>query len=261
MSRLESRGLSLRYDDRMVVDDLDLSIPDGSFTAVIGPNACGKSTLLKGLARILAPAAGSVLLDGTSIGSLHTKAVARELAMLPQTAVVPDATTVEDLVSRGRYPHQGLLRQWSPEDQRHVDDALRATGVEDLARRPVNELSGGQRQRAWLAMVLAQDTRLLLLDEPTTYLDITHQVEVLDLCANLVHRGYTVLAVLHDLNQAFRYATHLVCMAEGRVVATGNPADIVTAELIEQVYGLPCVIVPDPVTGSPMVIPAAPVRA
>ncbi len=255
MSRLSSRDLALRYDERTVVHDLDLDLPDGSFTVIIGPNACGKSTLLKGLSRILKPTRGSVVLDGREIGSLPTKAVARSLAMLPQSAVVPEAVTVADLVGRGRYPHQGMLRQWSPQDQEAVDRAMRATGVSDLADRPVDELSGGQRQRAWLAMVLAQETSLLLLDEPTTYLDITHQVEVLDLCAGLVARGLTVVAVLHDLNQAFRYATHLVVMSRGRVVATGRPADIVTPALVEEVYRLPCVVVDDPVTGTPMVVP------
>ena len=253
--RLRGQDLVLQYDDRVVVENLDFDLPDGSFTVIIGPNACGKSTLLRGLARILRPHAGSVVLDGKTVASMPTKAVARTVGVLPQTALAPDATTVEDLVGRGRYPHLRPLRQWSVDDQDAVEEAMRATSVTDLADRPINELSGGQRQRAWLAMVLAQQTPLLLLDEPTTFLDLAHQVEVLDLCADLVADGRTVLAVLHDLNLAFRYATHLVCMAEGRITASGTPEDVVTPELLARTFGLRCAVVPDPLTGRPMVVP------
>ncbi len=254
--RLAADGLRLAYDDRVVVDGLSVTIPDGSFTVIVGPNACGKSTLLRALARTLAPRAGTVLLDGRPITELASKEVARRLALLPQSPLAPEAITVEDLVSRGRFPYQRLLRQWSAEDARAVAAAMAATGVTDLARRLVNELSGGQRQRVWLAMSLAQDTPLLLLDEPTTFLDIAHQHEVLDLCAELHEAGRTLVAVLHDLNQASRYATHLIAMKAGRIVAEGPPADVVTAERIADVFGLACRVLPDPETGTPMVVPA-----
>ena len=254
-SRLTAEHLRLAYDKRMVVDDLSVEIPDGGFTVIIGPNACGKSTLLKALSRTLKPEAGAVLLDGQPIGSLRSRAVARELAMLPQSPIAPEAMTVKDLVSRGRYPHQGLLRQWSPADERAVATAMDSTGIGDLAERYVTELSGGQRQRAWIAMVLAQETELLLLDEPTTFLDIAHQYEVLELCGALHNEGRTLVAVLHDLNQAARYATNLVVMKAGQIVATGAPHDVVTADLIEDVFGLACVVITDPEAGTPMVIP------
>lgn len=254
-SRLAATSLTLGYDDRVVVDGLSLAIPDGSFTVIVGPNACGKSTLLRAMARALHPRGGSVQLDGQDIFRLPTKEVARRLGLLPQTAVTPDTITVSDLVGRGRYPHQRLLRQWSAEDQRAVDDAMEATNVTALAGRAVDELSGGQRQRAWLAMVLAQQTSLLLLDEPTTFLDIAHQLEVLDLCADLQQQGLTLVAVLHDLNQACRYADHLVCLSEGAVVAAGPPAQVLTAELIDRVFGVPCQIIEDPQTSTPMVVP------
>ncbi|MEV6976898.1 ABC transporter ATP-binding protein [Kitasatospora sp. NPDC093806] len=260
-ARLTGRGLTLGYDRRTIAEHLDIAIPDHSFTVVIGPNACGKSTLLRALARVLKPAAGAVLLDGQDIAGLPARQVARTLGLLPQSSVAPEGITVADLVARGRYPHQGLLRQWSREDERITEESMAATGVAELADRPVDELSGGQRQRVWIAMALAQQTPLLLLDEPTTYLDISHQIEVLDLCDRL-HReqGRTLVAVLHDLNQAARYATHLVVMRDGRIVAAGDPSAILTAELVEDVYRLPCRIIPDPETGTPLVIPAAPNR-
>ncbi|GAA2721663.1 ABC transporter ATP-binding protein [Cellulomonas aerilata] len=254
--RLSAQGLRLAYDDRVVVDGLTVTIPDGSFTVIVGPNACGKSTLLRALARTLTPRAGAVLLDGRPILDLASKDVARRLALLPQSPLAPASITVEDLVSRGRFPYQRLLRQWSADDARAVAAAMAATGVADLARRPVDELSGGQRQRVWLAMSLAQETPLLLLDEPTTFLDIAHQHEVLDLCAELHEAGRTLVAVLHDLNQASRYATHLIAMKDGRVVAQGAPAEVVTAERIRDVFGLACRVLPDPETGTPMVVPA-----
>lgn len=262
MSRLSGSGLRLAYDDRVVVHDLDVEIPDGSFTVVVGPNACGKSTLLRALARMLKPRAGSVVLDGAEIRSQPAKDVARRLGLLPQSPVAPDAITVADLVARGRYPHQRLLRQWSPDDERAVAEALAATATTELAGRAVDELSGGQRQRVWLAMALAQETPLLLLDEPTTFLDIAHQIEVLDLCADLRERhGRTLVAVLHDLNHACRYATHLIALRDGRIVAEGAPGDVVDAELVEAVFGLPCRVIPDPETGTPLVVPAARTRA
>jgi iron complex transport system ATP-binding protein len=254
-TRLEAKGVSLAYDERVISEGLDLRIPTGSFTVIVGPNACGKSTALRALARMLKPREGSVLLDGQVIASLPAKQVARTLGLLPQSSVVPDGITVRDLVGRGRFPHQGLLRQWSSKDEAAVQHALAATGVSDLENRFVDELSGGQRQRVWLAMVLAQETELLLLDEPTTFLDITHQYEVLDLCAELRESGdRTLVAVLHDLNQAARYATHIIAMKHGQIVAQGPPGEVVTPELVEAVFDLRCLVVPDPATGTPMVV-------
>ncbi|GHH94048.1 ABC transporter ATP-binding protein [Streptomyces capillispiralis] len=260
--RLRAEDLTLCYDQRTVATGLGVDIPDHSFTVIVGPNACGKSTLLKALARMLKPKAGEVYLDGAAIASYRTREVARRLGLLPQSSTAPGGITVGDLVARGRYPHQRLLRQWSAQDETAVVEAMRRTGVLDLAGRPVDDLSGGQRQRVWLAMVLAQQTPVLLLDEPTTFLDIAHQVEVLDLCAELhARQGHTVVAVLHDLNQACRYATHLVVMRAGGVVAAeGDPASVMTAELVEDVFGLPCRIIDDPETGTPLMVPAAPRR-
>ncbi|MFF5130907.1 ABC transporter ATP-binding protein [Streptomyces syringium] len=258
-SRLTARGLTLAYEDRTVVDTLDLDVPDGEVTVVVGPNACGKSTLLRALGRLLKPKGGSVLLDGEELARIPTRRIAQSLGLLPQTPVAPEAITVADLVARGRQPHQRWWQQWSETDERAVTDAMARTDVSALAERAVDELSGGQRQRVWIAMALAQETDLLLLDEPTTYLDIAHQVEVLDLVRQLNHeRGRTVVAVLHDLNQAARYADHLVAMKAGRVIARGRPSEIVTAELVREVFGLESVVVPDPVTGSPLVIPGTP---
>ncbi|MGI5337144.1 ABC transporter ATP-binding protein [Streptomyces sp. CA-181903] len=258
MSRLQAESVTLAYDRRVIAEDLSVAIPDNSFTVIVGPNACGKSTLLRALSRMLKPTTGSVLLDGQAIGSYPAKKVARTLGLLPQSSVAPDGITVADLVARGRYPHQGLLRQWSPEDERIVQESMEATRVAELADRHVDELSGGQRQRVWIAMALAQRTPLLLLDEPTTYLDIQHQIEVLDLCAELhEEQGRTLVAVLHDLNHAARYATHLIAMRGGKVVAEGAPNDIVTSELVAEVFGLSCQIIDDPQTGTPLVVPAA----
>ncbi|MGW1433056.1 ABC transporter ATP-binding protein [Streptomyces sp. NPDC002431] len=258
MQRLAADAVTLGYDGRVVAEDLSVEIPDRSFTVIVGPNACGKSTLLRALARMLRPERGRVLLDGRAIHRLPAKKVARTLGLLPQSSVAPDGITVADLVGRGRYPHQGLLRQWSPEDERVVAESMAATGVEALADRHVDALSGGQRQRVWIAMALAQQTPLLLLDEPTTYLDIQHQIDVLDLCADLHEtQGRTLVAVLHDLNHAARYATHLVAMRDGRVIAEGPPGEIVTADLVERVFGLRCQVIDDPETGTPLVVPAA----
>ncbi|GGS27610.1 ABC transporter ATP-binding protein [Actinokineospora fastidiosa] len=263
MSRLTAENLTLAYDRRVVARDLDVAIPDGSFTVIIGPNACGKSTLLNAFARLLTPTAGQVLLDGRMISGYRSKEVARKLGLLPQSSTAPGGITVGDLVARGRYPHQKLLRQWSAEDEDIVRESMARTGVLDLAHRAVDELSGGQRQRVWLALVLAQQTDILLLDEPTTFLDIAHQFEVLDLCADLNEReGHTLVAVLHDINQACRYATHLIALRPGGVVAAaGRPAEIVDADLIADVFGIQARVIDDPETGTPMIVPVARTRA
>lgn len=254
--RVEARALRLGYDDVDIVHDLHVVIPEGRITMIVGANACGKSTLLRGLARLLRPRGGSVLLDGRSIHELPSREVARVLGLLPQTPIAPDGITVGDLVGRGRYPHQGWFRRWSAEDDRAVAEALAATGTGDLAARPLGELSGGQRQRVWVAMALAQETDLLLLDEPTTFLDINHQVELLDLLTDLNRdAGRTIVAVLHDLNLACRYADHIIAMKQGRIVVEGIPAEVVTAEVISEVFGLACEVAPDPVSGTPMVLP------
>ncbi len=258
MTYLRAEDLELAYDELVVAEHRGIHNPDGSYTNNVGPNACGTTTLLRALARLLRPRHGGVYLDGELITSRPSKEVARRLGLLPQSAIAPDGITAADLVARGRYPHQRLLRQWSGDDVRAVDAAMAATGVADLADRIVDEHSGGQRQREWLAMALAQETPILLLDEPTTFLDIAHQVEVLDLCAELhARRGRTLVAVLHDLNHACRYATHLVAIREGAIVAQGEPAEIVTAELVEDVFGLPCRVIADPETGTPLVVPLA----
>ncbi|MFJ3957614.1 ABC transporter ATP-binding protein [Arthrobacter sp. NPDC090010] len=254
--RLHGEGLTLAYDERVISDGLDVVIPDRSFTVIVGGNGCGKSTLLRALSRMIKPAKGTAYLDGKSIHSMSSKDLARRLGLLPQAPIAPDGIKVADLVARGRYPHQKLLRQWSRDDERIVTEALDATGTRDLADRYVDELSGGQRQRVWVAMALAQQTDILLLDEPITYLDIAYQLDVLELCADLhEEQGYTLVAVLHDLNHACRYATHLIAMRDGAIVAQGAPADIVTAELVEEVFGLPCQIITDPQSGTPLVIP------
>lgn len=257
-ARLRGENLTVGYDRRHVLNGLDVTIPTGEVTVIVGPNACGKSTLLRALARMIPTSTGHVILDGSPIGDLAAKEVARRLALLPQSPIAPDGIVVEDLVARGRYPHQGLLKQWSSADEAAVESALQRAGVVELRDRMVGELSGGQRQRVWIAMVLAQDTPLLLLDEPTTFLDISHQVEVLNLCRRLHGDGVTVVAVLHDLNLAFRYADHLIVMKAGEIVAEGRPTEIVTAELIDSVFDLPCRIIDDPETMTPLVIPLAP---
>lgn len=254
-SRLRTEGVTIGYDRRVISTDLSVSIPDGSFTVIVGPNACGKSTLLRALSRLLVPQSGHVLLDGKMIQQYRAKEVARRIGLLPQSSLAPDGIRVSDLVARGRYPHQSLMRPWTDADTEAVDAAMASTGVTELSGRLVDELSGGQRQRVWVAMVLAQQTPLLLLDEPTTFLDIAHQIELLELFTDLHDGGSTLVAVLHDLNHAARYATHLIAMKDGAVVAEGHPDDVVTAELVEEVFGLPCIVVPDPVTGKPSVVP------
>ncbi|GCE38408.1 ABC-type Fe3+-siderophore transport system, ATPase component [Rhodococcus wratislaviensis] len=255
-SRLIADNLSLGYGDRVIVDHLNLEVRTGVITTVIGPNGCGKSTLLRALGRLLKPRNGSVLLDGKAIGSMRTKDVARTLGMLPQAPVAPEGLTVADLVARGRHPHQSWLRQWSSDDEGEVAEALALTGVSDLADRPVDQLSGGQRQRAWISMALAQGTDILLLDEPTTYLDLAHSVEVLDLVDRMHEElGRTVVMVLHDLNLAIRYSDQLIVMRDGTVVASGAPKDIISAELLLAVFGLEAAVIADPVSDRPLVVP------
>ncbi|SDK07182.1 iron complex transport system ATP-binding protein [Nonomuraea maritima] len=253
---LRADGLRLAYDDRVVVDGLDLAIPRGRITVIVGANACGKSTLLRAMARLLAPREGAVRLDGRALQSIPTRELARRLGILPQSPPAPEGITVLDLVGRGRAPHQTWWRQWSASDEQAVRDALAATGMTELAGRAVDELSGGQRQRAWIAMAVAQGTPLLLLDEPTTYLDLAHQMDVLDLITDLNrNEGRTIVMVLHDLNQACRYADHVIAMKAGRIAAQGAPADVITAETVEDVFGLRCRVTADPVSGAPLIIP------
>lgn len=255
-SRLEARDVTLVYGERTISRDLTFKVPDGLFTVIVGPNACGKSTLLRALARIIRPDNGHVVLDGKQIERIPAREVARTLGLLPQSSVAPDGITVADLVARGRYPHQSFLQRWSQADEDAVAWAMKTARVEELASRPVDELSGGQRQRVWIAMVLAQETPLLLLDEPTTFLDIAHQIELLNLLRDLNRRqGNTVVAVLHDLNQACRYADHIVAMRDGRIITEGDPRSVMTADLVQTVFGLAAVVIDDPVTGDPMVVP------
>ncbi|MCB0977784.1 MAG: ABC transporter ATP-binding protein [Acidimicrobiales bacterium] len=254
--RLVAEALGLAYENRTIVEDLTLEIPTGRITVIVGPNACGKSTLLRGLARLLVPRSGSVLLDGDQIRRLPTRIVAQRLGMLPQQPIAPDGITVSDLVSRGRHPHQRWFRQWSPADEAAVDQALAVTSVTELADRSVDELSGGQRQRVWIAMAIAQETDIMLLDEPTTFLDLAHQIDVLDLLADLNRDGgRTIVCVLHDLNLACRYAHHLVAMREGRILAEGAPSTIVDAELVKDVFDLEVQVIEDPVSRTPLIVP------
>ncbi|QCB92965.1 ABC transporter ATP-binding protein [Cellulomonas shaoxiangyii] len=253
---LAVEGATIGYDDRVVVHDLSLAVPPGKVTIVVGANACGKSTLLRAMARLLRTRSGRVLLDGVPITDVPSRQVATVLGLLPQAPVAPEGIAVADLVGRGRYPHQGWLRRWTAEDDAIVEEALAATDTLELADRPVDELSGGQRQRVWIAMALAQRTDVLLLDEPTTFLDVAHQVEVLDLLTDLNRqRGTTVVMVLHDLNLAARYADHLVAVRAGRLYAQGDPAEVVTEQMVRDVFGMESRVVPDPVAGSPLVLP------
>lgn len=256
-----NRGLSAREivvgygKNAPILEGLTLDVLPGELTVIIGPNACGKSTLLRSLARVLGVRSGVVELDGQSVADMNQKALARRLGLLAQSSVAPGDMLVEDLVARGRYPYQSLVHQWSSRDDEAVSRAMGDAGVRDLVGRRVGELSGGQRQRVWIAMSLAQETDILLLDEPTTYLDLNHQLEVLRLAERLHKDGVTVVAVLHDLHLAFRYATHLVFMKDGKVVAQGSPCDVVTPDLIQRVFSVPCQIIDDPETGAPLVIP------
>lgn len=256
MAMLAAQNLTLAYDQQVIIRELGVTIPNGKVTALVGPNGCGKSTLLRGLARLMAPRAGAVLLDGKSIARLSSKQVARQLGVLPQGPTAPEGMTVRELVSQGRYPHQSLLRQWSEEDEAAVEWALETTALADMHGRVLDTLSGGQKQRAWIAMTLAQQTPVLLLDEPTTFLDMAYQVEILSLLDELNEReGRTIVMVLHDINQASRYAHHLIAMRGGQVVAEGDPRDIVDHSLICDVFGLECHVVRDPVSGTPLCLP------
>jgi iron complex transport system ATP-binding protein len=254
--RLQAKNLTLAYDRNPIIQGLNLQIPSGQISVLVGPNGCGKSTILKGLARILKPKHGSVILDGQAIHSLSTRQLARQMGILPQAPVAPEGLTVKDLVAQGRYPHQSWWQQWSLLDEKMTHQALVITHLLDLADRPLEQLSGGQRQRAWIAMALAQDTPILLLDEPTTFLDLVHQMEVLELLWELnQEQQRTVVMVLHDLNQACRFAHHLVAILEGEVVAQGPPQHVISPEVVKKVFGLKCHIMTDPVTGSPLCIP------
>ncbi|MBW4619655.1 MAG: ABC transporter ATP-binding protein [Cyanosarcina radialis HA8281-LM2] len=255
MKELSARNLSLAYDNTTIIRELSLEIPSGQITALVGANGCGKSTLLRGLARLLKPRGGAVYLNSSSILQMSTKEVARQLGILPQAPVAPEGLTVKDLVAQGRYPYQNWLQQWSPRDEKIVQQALSITHLQEMSERSLDTLSGGQRQRAWIAMALAQDTEILLLDEPTTFLDLAHQVEVLDLLYELNDRGRTIVMVLHDLNQACRYADYLVAVKDGRIFAAGTPDAVMTEETIQAVFDLECRVVRDPVLGTPMCVP------
>ncbi|MFF2083276.1 ABC transporter ATP-binding protein [Nocardia sp. NPDC058176] len=253
-AHLTTEGLALAYGDTTIVSDATVDFPPGRITVIVGRNGCGKSTLLRGLARLTAPSAGAVLLDGADIAPQPARTVARRVGMLPQQPVAPDGITVGDLVGRGRHPHQRWFRQWSADDEDAVRAALTATDTLDLVDRTLDQLSGGQKQRVWLALAMAQDPEVMLLDEPTTFLDLAHQLDILDVLRNLLPR--TIIAVLHDLNLAARYADHLVAMKDGRVVAQGSPAEIVRPELVAEVFGVECAVIDDPMTGTPLVVPA-----
>jgi iron complex transport system ATP-binding protein len=259
--RLAADRVRLAYDDAVVVRDVDLQLTEGSLTAIVGPNGCGKSTLLRALGRLMRPVGGRVLLDGREIARTPTREVAKVLGLLPQAPVAPEGLTVGELVARGRHPHQSWLRQWSRDDEAAVAEALAWTDMAALADRPVDALSGGQRQRAWISMALAQGTDLLLLDEPTTYLDLSHQIDVLELVSRLhAERGRTVVVVLHDLNLAARYAQRLVAMKDGELVAAGRPPDVLTEQLLADVFDLEARVLADPVSGTPMVVPVRRLR-
>lgn len=255
-SRLTATNLGLSYGDRAVITNLDLKITTGAITAIVGANGCGKSTLLRALARLLKPKTGQVILDGEAIHAMPTKQVAKVLGLLPQQPIAPEGIVVADLVGRGRHPHQSMLGRWSTRDYEVVAQSLAATHTSELADRLVDELSGGQRQRVWIAMALAQETDILLLDEPTTFLDVAHQLEVLDLLVDLNARnGTTVVMVLHDLGLAARYADELIALKQGRIIAQGAPATVVTQETVKEVFGIDSRVIPDPVSGAPLVTP------
>jgi iron complex transport system ATP-binding protein len=256
MHALETKSLTLSYGDAIIIDELDLTIPKGEITVFIGSNGCGKSTLLRSLARLLKPQSGSILIEGEMVSKLPTKEIAKRLAILPQGPMAPEGLTVLQLVKQGRYPYQKWYRQWSEEDEQIVNRALQATGIEKLTDRLVDSLSGGQRQRAWIAMTLAQDTDIILLDEPTTYLDMTHQIEILDLLFELNEKeGRTIVMVLHDLNLACRYAHHLIAIKDKTVYAQGRPEQVITSKLVKDVFNMDCEIIVDPLFGTPLCIP------
>ncbi|MBB6451071.1 iron complex transport system ATP-binding protein [Geomicrobium halophilum] len=256
MTFLQAHDLTLGYQDAVVIDDLDLTLPTGEITVFVGANGCGKSTLLRSLARLLKPKAGEVMLENQSMNEMATKDIAKQLAILPQGPVAPEGLTVWQLVKQGRYPHQSLLQQWSKQDEAFVKQALKATQTEQLADRTVHSLSGGQRQRVWIAMTLAQNTDILLLDEPTTYLDMAHQIEILDLCFDLNEtEGRTVVMVLHDLNMAARYAHKIVAVKDKTIYTEGRPEDVITSDMVKYVFGMESKIIDDPLFGSPMCVP------
>ncbi|MDP2243973.1 ABC transporter ATP-binding protein [Pseudomonas sp.] len=256
MASIATRSLTLGYQRQVIIDGLDMQLPQGKVSVLIGSNGCGKSTLLKAFARLLKPQQGAVLLNGSDIHLKPTAVVARELAILPQMPTAPEGISVRQLVGLGRYPYQNWMQQWSAQDEAMVERALLQTGVQDLADRPVDTLSGGQRQRAWIAMTLAQDTDVVLLDEPTTFLDLAHQIEILDLLRELNRReNKTIIMVLHDLNLACRYADHIVAVHQRRAFAQGKPEEILTEALVKQVFNLNCRIIPDPFFGTPLCIP------
>jgi iron complex transport system ATP-binding protein len=261
MSRLHAENLALAYDNRVIIAELHIAIPAGKITALVGPNGCGKSTLLRGLARLLPAKRGHVYLDGQAIQSKSTKQLAKQLGILPQSPSAPEGLTVRELVAQGRYPHQSWFQQWSKHDEAATVEALTTTNLLELADRPLDTLSGGQRQRAWIAMALAQETEILLLDEPTTYLDLAYQLEVLELLHKLNEAGRTIVMVLHDLNQACRYAHNLVAMRDGKIWAQGDPRRVMTEQMVTDVFGVHARIVADPITGTPMCIPLGRSRA
>lgn len=251
-----ANNLVAGYDKKVIIDGVDVLIPSNKISVIIGANACGKSTMLKALARLVKPISGEILLDGKQIGTMPSKRLAQILGLLPQSPIVPEGIIVSDLVARGRFPHQTFLKGMGKKDYEAVEEALYIMGIADLANRSVDELSGGQRQRVWIAMALAQQTDILLLDEPTTYLDITYQVEILDLLTDLNRkRGTTIVMVLHDINLSARYADYIFAVKKGDLVAQGKPEDIITEELIRQVFDLDCSVISDPVSGSPFIIP------
>lgn len=257
LGAVAASGVSIGYGRAIIVRDLDLAIPRGAFTVLLGPNGSGKSTILRALCGLLSPQHGTVLIDGRAIASLPSKEVARRIGVLSQGPSAPEGLTVRDLIQQGRYPHRSLFGRWTAADEAACAEAMTLTGMDAFAERPLDTMSGGERQRAWIAMALAQQTDILLLDEPTTFLDLAHQIEIMDLVADLVHRrGKTVVAVLHDLNQAARYADHMVLLKKGRIIGTGQPAEVMTESAVADVFGVVSSIISDPVTGTPMCIPA-----
>ncbi len=261
MNRLYAENLALAYDSNLIISELSLTIPTGKITALVGPNGCGKSTLLRGLARLLNPKRGHVYLDGKAIHTVPTKELATQIGILPQSPVAPEGLTVHELVAQGRYPHQSWFQQWSKTDEAITQQAMEITNIVKFADRPLDTLSGGQRQRAWIAMALAQETEILLLDEPTTFLDLSYQIEVLDLLHELNETGRTIIMVLHDLNQACRYAHNIVAMREGQICVQGEPQDVMTEAMVADVFRIQARIAPDPVTGTPMCFPLGRTRA
>jgi iron complex transport system ATP-binding protein len=256
MHSLSAKDLTLAYGETTIIENLDIEIPKGEITVLIGGNGCGKSTLLRSLARLLKPKAGNVLLNGEEIAKMKTKEIAKKLAILPQSPVTPEGLTVYELVKQGRHPHRSMMKQWTKEDETAVQQALESTNILHLQDRAVDSLSGGQRQRAWIALTLAQQTDIILLDEPTTYLDMTHQIEILDLLFDLnEQKGHTVVMVLHDLNLASRYAHHMVAVKDKKIYAQGKPEDIITCDLVHDVFQMKCNISCDPIFGTPVCVP------